>query len=443
MSLLLVGLNHKTASVELREQLAFTETDYREFLPVLANGVIAREALVLSTCNRVEILVEADEESALPQIVDFLANVKKIAPTQFADHLYYFSDADAARHLFRVASSLDSMIVGETQILGQVKQSYKIATEAGTTRRVLHKLLHHAIHTAKRVRTETRIASSAVSLSSAAVELARKTFGKLENKTVLLIGAGEMAELAAKHLIENGAGRILIANRTYQNAARLALEFTGEVVALENLALALPQADIVICSTAAESFLITAEMTAQSQELRHYQPSLFIDISVPRNVAPDIVNSKNAFLYSVDDLETVVTANLSERQNEAVRAEAIVEQEVAEFWQTLQTMNFGETLGRLREKMQQTARLELEQQRSKLGNLTAEQEAAVEKLLISTVNQIAHPILYGLRQSHEYGAADFAETLCDLLTQVQNPKSKLQSPNENDDFGIQKNSSKF
>lgn len=426
MSLLLVGLNHKTAPLQLREQLAFTEVDYRRVLPVLADGAIFREALVLSTCNRVEILIESDEPNALSEIIKFLAKAKNIAPEQFADHLYHFAEADAARHLFRVASSLDSMIVGETQILGQVKQSYKIASEAGTARRVLHKLLHHALHTAKRVRTETRIANNAVSISSAAVTLARKLFGKLENKTVLLIGAGEMAELAAKHLIENGAGRILIANRTYENAVRLALEFTGEVVALENLSEALPQADIVVCSTAAQDFLITSPMVEQSQTVRGNLPSLLIDISVPRNIAPDVSEIENAFLYSVDDLETTVTTNLSERQSEAVRAEAIVEQEVTEFWRTLQTMNFGETLGHLRQKMQQTAKLEFDQQRSKLGALSPEQEAAIEKLLISTVNQIAHPILYGLRQSHEYGAAHFAETLCDLLTQeVQSPKSKV------------------
>lgn len=417
MSLLLVGLNHKSAPVELREQLAFTESDYRKVLPVLADGAIACEALVLSTCNRVEILVETDQTNALPEIVNFLANIKRVAPEQFTGHLYHFSGAEAARHLFRVAASLDSMIVGETQILGQVKESYKIASETGTARRVLHKLLHHAFHTAKRVRSETRIANNAVSLSSAAVELATKVFGTLENKTVLLVGAGEMAELAAKHLIEHGAGRILIANRTYQNAVKLAMEFTGEVVALDELPTALPQADIVICSTAAPDYLITGEMITASQNERGNRPVLLIDISVPRNVAPETARSENVFLYSVDDLETVVTANLSERQKEAVRGEAIVTEEVAEFWRTLQVMNFGETLGQLREKMQETARLELDKQRSKLGALTPEQEIAIEKLLISTVNQIAHPILYGLRQSHEYGAAEFAETLCDLLNQ--------------------------
>ncbi|MEP6925226.1 MAG: glutamyl-tRNA reductase, partial [Pyrinomonadaceae bacterium] len=413
MSLLLVGLNHKTAPLELRERLAFTESDYQSVLPVLAKGAISREALVLSTCNRVEILIETDETDPLPQIVNFWGHFKNIAPKQFSNYLYHFSGVEAARHLFRVAASLDSMIVGETQILGQVRQSYRIASEAGTTRRVLHKLLHHAFHTAKRVRTETRIANNAVSIASAAINLAQKVFsGTLENKTVLLVGAGEMAELAAKHLVEHGAGRILIANRTYQNAVKLAMEFTGEVIAFENLALSLSQADIVICSTSAQDFLITPEMVKASQIERHNRPVLFIDISVPRNISPDI-SGENIFLYSVDDLEMVITSNLSERQKEAVRAEAIVEEEVAEFWRTLQTMNFGETLGELRQKMQEKARNELDKQRSKLGSLSPEQEAAIEKLLLSTVNQIAHPILYGLRQAHEYGSAEFAETLCD------------------------------
>lgn len=432
MSLFLVGLNHKTAPLALREQLAFTDAECRAFSPQLVDGSNVSEAFVLSTCNRVEILIEGESEIAFGQVIEFLAKAKNIAAELFAENLYQFSEQEAARHLFRVASSLDSMIVGETQILGQVKQAYKIASEAGTVRRKLHKLLHHAFYAAKRVRTETRIANNAISISFAAVELARKIFGSLTDKTVLLVGAGEMAELAAKHLLEHGAKRILISNRTIENAVRLAMDFGGEVVAFEKLTENLPLADIVICSTAAPDFLITPEMTEKSQIAREYCPALFIDISVPRNIAPQVAEIENAFLYSIDDLASVITTNLEERQREAARAEAIIETEVAEFWHGLQAMSFGERLGALKNKMRETADAEFLRQRSKLGNLTPEQEAAIEKMISSIVNQIAHPILYGLRRSHEYGAAEFAETLLSLVqspmsSTVQSPMSKAQS----------------
>lgn len=417
MSLLLIGLNHKTAPVEVREQFALTDEACRELLPRLTDGEIVREAFVLSTCNRVEILLESDSPAACQQAVKLLAKAKGASPELLTEYLYQYSDKEAVRHLFRVASSLDSMIVGETQILRQVRKAYSIAAEAQTARRLLHKLLHQTFNVAKRVRTETKIANSAVSVSFAAVELARKVFGTLADKTVMLIGAGEMAELAAKCLLEKGAKRILVANRTTENAVKLAIDFNGEVVAFENLAEKLPQADIIICSTAAQNYLINRAMIEESQAARGGQPLLLIDISVPRNIEPTAGALENVVLCGVDDLESVITANLTERRREAEIAEAIIESEVTEFWQSLQTMTFGEKLGLMRQKMQQTAQNEFVKQRGRLGDLTPEQELAVEKLLLSTVNQIAHPILYGLRQSHEYGAADFAETLCDLLTQ--------------------------
>lgn len=425
MSLLLVGVNHKTAPIEVREQLAFTNAACAEKLPQLVDGAAVREAFLLSTCNRVEILVEGEPEIALNRTIEFLNCSKNFAPADFETYFYQFADENAARHLFRVAASLDSMIVGETQILGQVREAYKIASDAKTAHRVLHKLLHHAFYTAKRVRTETRIANNAVSIASAAVETARKTFSEtndLSGKTVLLVGAGEMAELAAKHLLENGVERILICNRTYNRAVALAQEFAGEVVPFERLEFALAQADIVIASTGAQNFVIEPETVERAQAAKQNRATLFIDIGVPRNISPEIKSLENVFLTGIDDLQTTVSINLHEREREAVFAEAIVEQEVAEFWRSLNAMSFGETLGALRQKMQDTARQELDRQRGKLGDLTPEQTAQIEKLLISTVNQIAHPILYGLRRSHEHGAAEFAETLCELLTSFEPQK---------------------
>jgi glutamyl-tRNA reductase len=415
MSLLLVGLNHKTAPLEVRERLAFSADDCRAFLPVLIDNNQISEALILSTCNRVEILLDSDAPDPLTQVVKFLAHTKQIAPERFAEHLYAYSDAEAVRHLFAVTASLDSMIIGETQILGQVKEAYRIAVETGTVRRILHKLLHQSFKVAKRIRTETRIGANAVSVSFAAVELSRKIFCSLKDKTVLLVGAGEMAEAAAKSLCQAGAQRILICNRTFEKAVRLAANFAAETVSFDNLAEVLPQADIVICAAAAPNFLIKPETVARSLAEREQNPQLFIDISVPRNIAPKVASIEKAFLYSVDDLEAVVAENLILRQREAARAAKIVDEETAAFWISLQTMSFGEKIGNLRQKFQSKARAELEKNINKLGDLTPEQTAAIERLLLSTVNQITHPILYGLRRSHEYGAAEFAETLCDLL----------------------------
>ena len=415
MSLQLIGLNYKTAPLEIREKLAFKEQSCVSSLRNLVDGVCVREGLILSTCNRVEILLDGESDSAFSYVVDFLAASKELSPEIFTPHLYHFSNEQVARHLFRVASSLDSMIIGETQILRQVRDAYSLATEAGTARRTIHKLLHHTFRSAKRVRNETRICSLPVSVSSAAVEKARKIFGSLADKTILLIGAGEMAELAAKHLVNKGAQKILICNRTTQNALNLANEFSGEVVDFEKLETVLPEADVVICSTSAPDFLINKGIAVQSQKAKENRPTLFIDISVPRNVCPTVSEIENVFLYDVDDLQSVISANFEARRQEAVAAEQIIDEETEEFWEYLRTLEKGEMLGLLRQKMQDTARGELELHRSRLRGLTPEQEAAIELILLRTVNKIAHPILYGLRHSREAGATDFAEILCAML----------------------------
>ena len=415
MSLLLVGLNHKSAPLEIREQLAFDEQNCIGHLEDLTDGAVIREGLILSTCNRVEILVETEFDGAFDKIVEFLSYAKQIEPRFFVEHLYDYSGADAVNHLFRVASSLDSMILGEPQIIGQVRQAYTLATKAGTVRRVLHKLLHHTLSVAKRVRTETGIAQNAVSASFAAVELARKIFGSLADKTVLLVGAGEMAELAAKHLTAKGTKRILIANRTIEHAINLSMEFSGEVVPFEELENALSQADIIICSTAAPEFVINAAAVEASQKLRQNRPAFFVDISVPRNIEPSIQEIEGVFLKSIDDLQTVIESNLWQRHIEAARAEAIIQAEVVEFQKSLQILDIGETIGLLRTKMQEMARTEFGKNRAKLGALTIEQELAMEKLLVSTVNKISHPVLYGLRHTQDQGATEFVKILCELL----------------------------
>ncbi len=418
MSIVLVGLNHKTAPVALRERLAFTDEVCTESLRALVDGTVVREGLIVSTCNRVEVLAEMGQargDAAASHITNFLSDTRAIPHKDFTKHLYTHTDDEAVRHIFRVASSLDAMVVGEAQVLGQVRRAYSLAVEAGTAGRVLNRLVHHAFHVAKRVRSETGIASNAVSISYMAVELGRKIFGSLKDSTVLLVGAGEMAELAARHLINAGATRLLVANRTPEAANKLATEFKGEAISMEQLTSHLPQADIVICSTGAGEYVITREMARKARARRRTRPSFFIDISVPRNIDPAIGEINNLFVFDIDDLEAVITSNIREREREAERAELIVESELMQFQQALRALDIGPQIGALRQKMQDIARTELARQRHRLGQLTPEQERAIESLLISTVNKISHPVMHRMRRSYGMGDEQDARAWRDLF----------------------------
>ncbi|HZG54257.1 MAG TPA: glutamyl-tRNA reductase, partial [Pyrinomonadaceae bacterium] len=404
MSIILVGLNHKTAPVEVRERLAFTDEACAETLQTLVDGELISEGLIVSTCNRVEVLaatrgVSGREGTA--RISSFLSETRRVPGAFFGEHLYMHADEEAVRHVFRVASSLDSMVVGEPQVLGQVRRAYSNAVTAGTAGRVLHRLVHHALHVAKRVRSETGIAASAVSISFTAVELGRKIFGSLKGTTVLVIGAGEMAELAAQHLASAGASRILVTNRTLQTAEQLASKIKGTALDFSTLPAHLAEADIVVCSTAADEYVVTQEMARTALAARRQRPAFFIDISVPRNVDPAVGELDNLFVFDVDDLEAVVASNIREREREAERAELIVESEVMQFQQALRSLDLGPTVAALRQKLEEIALAELKRQRTRLGELTPEQERAVEALLMSTVNKISHPIINRLRRSHD------------------------------------------
>ncbi|HEV2859658.1 MAG TPA: glutamyl-tRNA reductase [Pyrinomonadaceae bacterium] len=418
MSIVLVGLNHKTAPVEVRERLAFTDEACADSLRALVDGEVVREGLIVSTCNRVEILAEAPGQKgadAAARLSRFLSETRSVPPDIFGAHLYTHADDAAVRHLFRVASSLDSMVVGEPQVLGQVRHAYSLAVEAGTAGRVLHRLVHHALRVAKRVRTETGIAASAVSISYTAVELGKKIFGSLKGATVLLVGAGEMAELAAQHLAGAGATRVLVANRTHETARQLALRFGGAAVDFNALAEHLAEADVVICSTAAPAYVITPEMAARAREARRNRPAFFIDISVPRNVDPEVGKIGNLFVFDVDDLESVVASNIREREREAERAELIVESEVMQFHQTLRGLDIGPTVGALKEKMRSIAQEEFRRQRARLGDLTPEQERAIEAMLLAAVNKISHPVINRLRQSHDTGDEENVKAWRDIF----------------------------
>nr|MDQ3743326.1 glutamyl-tRNA reductase [Acidobacteriota bacterium] len=375
-------------------------------LRALVDGEVVREGLIVSTCNRVEILAEAPVRKgadAAARLSRFLSETRSVPPDIFSAHLYTHADEAAVRHVFRVASSLDSMVVGEPQVLGQVRHAYSLAVEAGTAGRVLHKLVHHALRVAKRVRSETGIAASAVSISYTAVELGKKIFGSLKGATVLLVGAGEMAELAAQHLAAAGATRVLVANRTYETAQKLAVRFGGEAVEFDTLGEHLAHADVVICSTAAPTYVITPDMAARAREARRNRPAFFIDISVPRNVDPEVGKLGNLFVFDVDDLEAVVASNIREREREAERAELIVESEVMQFQQALRNLDIGPAVGALKEKLRRIAREEFERQRKRLGPLTPEQEQAIEAMLMSAVNKISHPVIHRMRRSYDTG----------------------------------------
>jgi glutamyl-tRNA reductase len=409
MSILLVGVNHKTAPVEVRERLAFNDEACAIGLRQLVDGEIVREGLIVSTCNRVEILgaTATDKlEFGAGRIAQFLDTSGSL-PAGFLDaHLYSHTNEEAVRHLFRVASSLDSMVVGEPQVLGQVRHAYAVGVEAGTVGRVLNRLVHHTFRVAKRVRNETGIAANAVSISYMAVELGKKIFDSLKGCSVLLIGAGEMAELSARHLVNAGAARVTIANRTEEAARQLAAEFGAATVPLDRLDQVIHEPDVIICSTGAPDYVVTEAQTRKALARRRNRPTCFIDISVPRNIDPAVSNIPNVFLFDIDDLESVITSNIREREREAERAELIVQSEVMQFQQKLRLMDIGPSIGAMRQNMQDVARAELARQRKRLGVLTKDQEEAIESLLMSTVNKISHPIISQMRRFYESNEHD-------------------------------------
>jgi len=406
MNILLVGLSHKTAPVEVRERLAFKESALPVALQSLVDQSTIDEAVIVSTCNRVELIASAPAgpESGIGRLSSFICEFHQIESHVINGSLYRHADADAIRHLFRVASSLDSLVLGESQILGQVKEAYKFAVDAGTVGRVLSQLMHRAITVAKRVRTETAVAEHPVSVSSVAVELASKIFGDLDNKTILLVGAGEMAELAARSLIDAGGCRLRVTNRTAERAQEIAARFNAEAVEFASLYDELSWADIVLCSTGAPDYVIRLSESRAAMKHRKKGPLLFIDISVPRNIEPSIADLENAFLFDVDDLDAVVKANIAEREDEAGRALEIVETEVQAFCRDLKTLDMGPAVLEVKQLLSQLAANEFKRARKRLGALTPEHEAAiVDVLLPALVNKLSHPVIVHLRNASRNG----------------------------------------
>ena len=414
-----LGVNHRTAPVELRERLAFANGEVIDVLTRLkAQSPALCEAALLSTCNRTEVVgVSADSAVATRETLAVLGAVRGVDCKPLAGASYRFEGADAVRHLFRVGASLDSMVVGETQILGQLKFAYAQAVAAGTVSLVLHRAFHKAFAVAKRIRKDTLIGHGSVSVSSVAVGLAAQIFDTLADKTVMLLGAGRMAEIAARHFKAHGVQSILICSRTFENAAAIAQELGGTAVPMQSLRNYLKLADIVIGSLAAtQPILGPSEFEAVIRE-RRYRPVFLIDLGVPRNFDARLNGIENIYLYDIDDLEKVAARSRSERASEVERAEAIVELELAAFLKWLERLDLVPAIKRIRLSMEELRDLELDRHRGWLMALDAEARERVEMLTRGLMNKVLHRIMTGLRQgvdgSHE--GLDTAELAGRLL----------------------------
>jgi glutamyl-tRNA reductase len=391
MNLVLAGINHRTAPVEVRERMNIQESRLAEALTNLVHRRGILEGMILSTCNRVEVIGNAEEDvEATAVLRQFLLDYHHCDLTPWERYFYWYRQEEVVRHLFRVASSLDSMVLGESQILGQVKRACMMARQVGALGGALQEIANQALAVGRKVRRETALGSAAVSVSYAAVELAKKIFGSLRGKTVFLLGAGKMTELSAKHLLQSGVEAILVTNRTHDRAVELASLFRGTAIPFEQLFEYLPKADIVISSTGAPHFIVTRERAEQLLAARRNRPIFFVDIAVPRDVDPAINALDNAFVYDIDDLQQVVDANMKERQREAVWAEAIVNEEVQKMTRRLAARDVVPTIVALEDRMNLIRESELVRFRGRLASLSPEQRETVDALTRAILNKILH-----------------------------------------------------
>jgi glutamyl-tRNA reductase len=414
MTLTLIGVNHKTAPIELRERIAISRDELPETTRALATMPGVAECMILSTCNRVELLATVDGQGT--ELPSFLHRHFGLDPALLAPHIYQHNDHDAVRHLFRVAASLDSMVVGEPQILGQVKEAFAIARANGTVGTQLEHLLQSAFAAAKRVRTETEIGSNSVSIAAVAVELARKIFGSLNGRTVFLVGAGKMSELAGRHLVQQGAGAILVTNRTHERARQLAEPFQGRVIPFEQLYDVASEADIIITSTGAPHPIFRREHGQIFMHRRRNRPMFFIDIAVPRDVDPAVNQLEGIFVYDIDDLQQVAAAHMAERSREAHDAEDLIAIEVERFHQRRRAVNVTPAIVALQRRAEEFRQAELKRIQVRLGLLTAEQIAAVEALTRGLVNKFLHAPMQALKQAAVDNDSTRVEALCDALS---------------------------
>jgi glutamyl-tRNA reductase len=420
MTLTLIGVNHKTAPIALRERIAIGRDELAEATRALAAVPGVAECIILSTCNRVELIAAIDGPHV--ELAGFLSSHFALDPALLHPHIYEHRDQAAVSHLFRVAASLDSMVVGEPQILGQVKESFATARTAGTVAGQLEHLLQSAFAAAKKARSETGIGASSVSIASVAVDLARKIFGSLQGRTVFLVGAGKMSELAARHLVQQGAGAILVSNRTAERAQRMAAEFEGRIIPFEQLHDTASEADIVISSTGAPHPIFRREHGQAFLQRRRNRPMFFIDIAVPRDVDPEMNKLDGIFVYDIDDLQQVAAAHMQERSREAIDAETLIAAEVERFEQRQRTVNVAPAIVALQRRAEEIRQGELERMQVRLGALTVEQAAAVEALTRGIVNKFLHPPMQAIKQAAREGDSARLDVLCEAWSIAREPE---------------------
>lgn len=422
MKIQLIGLNHRTAPVEIRERFAVSEKNLPNALQSLVTFPGITEGLIVSTCNRVEVL--AGLRNGECDLRGFLSQYFQMDSGELDKFTYEFREKEAIKHLFRVTSSLDSMVVGEPQILGQVKEAYAVARAVGSVHSELDALLTRSFAVAKKVRNETAIATSAVSVASVAVDLAKKIFGKLDGKNVYLVGAGKMCELAARHLLANGAASIFVANRTHDRAVKLAEKFHGKAIRFDELYATADKADIIITSTGAPHAIFRKEHGEQFMTKRRNRPMFFIDIAVPRDVDPAMNDLDGVFVYDIDDLQQVVSSHVADRKREAVRAEEIVAFEVDRFHEKLQAHDVVPTILSLQEYLENIRQAEIDRHRAKFGEVTPQQEAAIDAMTKAMINKIMHTPIVTLKTAAK---SPEAATVVDLIRRVFNLPEKPQA----------------
>lgn len=402
LNIFLIGANHKTAPVELREKLSFTAEETLGALEYLKEAPHIKEGLVFSTCNRTEILYIPEEGDQVETIIQFISQHKNIPVSEFRSALYIHEGDTAIRHMFRVSSSLDSMVVGEPQILGQIKKAYKIAVEEGASGVLLNRMMHKSFSVAKRVRKETGIGDNAVSISYAAIELANKIFSDLSSKSVMLLGAGEMAELAVEHLISHNVKEIVVANRTFKNALALAQKFKGQAVQFEEREAVLKDVDIIISSTGATEYVLTKDQVKRAMKKRQHKTIFFIDIAVPRDIDPKINKVSNAYVYDIDDLKSIVETNIQQRGQETVKAERFVEEAVLTFLKWMDSLSIVPTIKAINDKMTTIVEMEFNKTISSLGHLSQEDIEAVRRMTQAIATRTIHDPIRFLRNTGDH-----------------------------------------
>ena len=404
LDIVLLGLNHKTAPIELRELLSFSKEEAVAVMEGLQKCPDINEVMLISTCNRVEVLLTTSNAiDAANSVKTYISEFKKIPISKFEDAFYMHDGEEAVRHIFRVASSLDSMMVGEPQILGQIKDAYLATILKKTSGVILNRLLHKTFFVAKRVRSETGIGDHAVSISYAAIELARKIFGDLEGKKVLLVGAGEMAELAVEHLVRNKVGEIFVANRTFERGVELSNRFKGKAIRIEEIPGSLKVVDIIISSTGSPNFVIVRDQVKGVMRSRRNRPIFFIDIAVPRDIDPDINRLNNAYVYDIDDLKGVIEENIKDRNKESIKGERIVDESVISFKRWFEGLSAVPTIVALRDKIDTIASTEVDKTLQSLNHLSDNDRQAIHRMTNSLINKILHDPTIFLKSNGCYG----------------------------------------